>query len=130
MSTDLRSRLASALNASNAESGSNTPDFLLAKFLCGVLQASDTMLQERATWYGRPLEQPGQPPQVLPSEVLFAFVAWLTGRTDAITIGHTHDCAPLPPLITQFCASQGWENPRENWTDYLKPYPTRHGEPR
>lgn len=48
-----RDELAQVLNRHSKEIGSNTPDFILAKFLEGALDAFDAAVFERAEWYGR-----------------------------------------------------------------------------
>ncbi|TXH15680.1 MAG: hypothetical protein E6R03_06790 [Hyphomicrobiaceae bacterium] len=45
-------KLCDAINSCSRESGSNTPDFLLAGFLLGCLQSFDTVVQRRTAWYG------------------------------------------------------------------------------
>lgn len=49
----LESELQSLLNYHSAESGSDTPDFILAAFLLGCLDAYNKTLVEREKWYGR-----------------------------------------------------------------------------
>jgi hypothetical protein len=49
----LSSEISAALNRHNAELESNTPDYILAKFLLGCLQAWDNGVRERERWYGR-----------------------------------------------------------------------------
>lgn len=44
-----------AINKFSAESGSNTPDFILAQFLMGALSAWDAAVKRREEWYGRPV---------------------------------------------------------------------------
>lgn len=51
--------LETAINKWSKENGSNTPDFILAKFLSVVLGAFDTAVCERANWYGH-MDRPGQ----------------------------------------------------------------------
>ena len=41
------------INRHSAENDSNTPDFILAQYLMGCLQAYNTATQQRETWYGR-----------------------------------------------------------------------------
>ncbi len=40
------------VNANSLENGSNTPDFILGKFLSDVLAAVDTLVAGRDVWYG------------------------------------------------------------------------------
>lgn len=47
----LRSDIANVLNRHNTESGSNTPDFILADFLVDCLSAFDKALKRRDAWY-------------------------------------------------------------------------------
>jgi hypothetical protein len=44
--------LETLINRHSMESGSDTPDFILAKMLCGVLQAFDIATARRSKWYG------------------------------------------------------------------------------
>lgn len=57
--TDLRHDLTRVINHHSAENGSNTPDFLLARFLLACLAAFDETVNERAHWYGR-FDSPGR----------------------------------------------------------------------
>lgn len=41
------------LNKYSKENGSNTPDWILAKYLVACLKAWDDMIQVREKWYGR-----------------------------------------------------------------------------
>jgi len=46
------------LNRFSAENGSDTPDFLLARYLLGCLAAWNTGVRAREQWYGRPAAGP------------------------------------------------------------------------
>ncbi len=50
--------IASVLNRHGLESGSDTPDFILAEHLLRCLEAYDATIRRRREWYGRP-EFPG-----------------------------------------------------------------------
>jgi hypothetical protein len=41
------------LNEASAENISNTPDFVLAQYLIGCLDAFNVAVQQRENWYGR-----------------------------------------------------------------------------
>lgn len=41
-----------AINCHSMENGSNTPDFLLARYLCDCLDAYNRIMVEREKWYG------------------------------------------------------------------------------
>lgn len=62
--------------------------------------------------------------QVSPSEALVGFAAWLTCRTQGITVGANYDSAPVAQLVEEFRLSQGWDVPGDAFTDRLKPYPS------
>lgn len=51
--SNLMSDLTEVLNRHSAENGSDTPDFILAQFLIGCLQAWDANVTAREIWYGR-----------------------------------------------------------------------------
>jgi hypothetical protein len=51
--SDLRNELSMLLNRASRENASNTPDFILAQYLIGCLEAFETAVQQRETWYGR-----------------------------------------------------------------------------
>lgn len=53
-----RSDLQDLLNRHSMENGSNTPDYQLADYLIGCLNALDDAINKRASWYGR-FDQPG-----------------------------------------------------------------------
>ena len=62
----LRSDLASVINRYSRENGSNTPDFMLAAYLCDCLKAWNAMTKQREKWYGR---EPGQMTQMIPTAI-------------------------------------------------------------
>lgn len=54
--SNFRDELEHMLNRYSLESGSDTPDFILADYLLGCLENFDRTLQRREQWYGRPVE--------------------------------------------------------------------------
>jgi hypothetical protein len=50
---DLRRDLAEVINRHSRENGSNTPDYVLAQYLCQCLDAFDMAVNLRAAFYGR-----------------------------------------------------------------------------
>lgn len=48
-----RGRLENLLNEYTLETGSNTPDFILAEYMCRCLEAFDAAVEARERWYGR-----------------------------------------------------------------------------
>ena len=56
MESKFEKKLESLLNECSMENGSNTPDFILAKYLQDCLTAFNTALQSRERWYGRGIE--------------------------------------------------------------------------
>lgn len=58
-----------------------------------------------------------------PAEAVYAFAGWLTSRDKPITMGSTHDAAPVADLVMRFCESQGFTPPRPEWHKDIKPYP-------
>lgn len=50
----LRDEIERVLNSANAESGSNTPDFILAEYLMDALAAFDKAVWRREMLKGRP----------------------------------------------------------------------------
>jgi hypothetical protein len=59
---------------------------------------------------------------VSPSEAIYGFAGWLTTRSDAVTMGSTHDAAVVADLVHQYCQHQGFEEPREHvYPDNLEP---------
>jgi len=53
---DLEHELADMLNRHSAENDSNTPDFLLARYLMGCLDNWNATVKARDDWYGVILE--------------------------------------------------------------------------
>ena len=49
---ELRKKLEEAINSVSAESGSNTPDFILAEYLMDCIAAFDKATKRRESWYG------------------------------------------------------------------------------
>lgn len=52
MADTLRKDIEQAINRHSAESGSDTPDFILAEYLEHCLQAFDNATRLRERWYG------------------------------------------------------------------------------
>lgn len=48
----LRREIERVLNQHSAENGSNTPDFILARYLLDCLRAFDLATDQREHWYG------------------------------------------------------------------------------
>ena len=53
-----RSELGRLINFHSVENGSNTPDFILATYIEGCLEAFDTAVTRRDEWYGK-IQEPG-----------------------------------------------------------------------
>jgi|1185.fasta_scaffold1045844_1 hypothetical protein len=49
--TDFRKEIQQAINKYSKESGSNTPDFILARYLTDCLEAYDRAVTARQRWY-------------------------------------------------------------------------------
>lgn len=50
--SDLRADITAAINRASAENGSDTPDYILARFLEASLVAFDVAVRDRDEWYG------------------------------------------------------------------------------
>jgi hypothetical protein len=57
-----KDQLASLLNRHSAENASNTPDFILADYLCRCLDVWNASVQEREEWWGRHVSAPSTAP--------------------------------------------------------------------
>ena len=55
---NLRKQIESAINATSAESGSDTPDFILSEYLTDCLTAYDKAVVAREKWYGNQNHSP------------------------------------------------------------------------
>jgi hypothetical protein len=62
MKTEFRKALCNLINRHSTENGSDTPDFMLAEYLCDCLDNFDRIVRVRDEWYGRnaKLEVPPQ----------------------------------------------------------------------
>ena len=67
---DLEHAIAAALNSVSAENPSNTPDFILAQYLLGCLEAWNAGVTAREKWYGRDKQVTGGsgPDPIAPKE--------------------------------------------------------------
>ena len=52
LTSEFRRELKGLINQFSMESGSDTPDFILAEYLCDCLQAFDKSVSRRGRWYG------------------------------------------------------------------------------
>lgn len=50
--SEFERELGNLLNRFSKESGSNTPDFILARYLSYCLEAFNMAMRERRSWYG------------------------------------------------------------------------------
>ena len=53
MNSDFEKEIENLINKYSQENGSNTPDFLLAKYLTGCLTVFNSVITAREVWYGR-----------------------------------------------------------------------------
>ncbi len=53
---ELIAAFAKAINIQSRENGSNTPDYILARYLEGCLQAFEVALAGRTRWYGNSVD--------------------------------------------------------------------------
>lgn len=54
--------LAKLINKHSMESGSGTPDFILAAHLTQTLKTFNASMHARESWYDRPMDKFGMPP--------------------------------------------------------------------
>ena len=59
---NLREDIIRAINCRNAESGSDTPDWILGNFLMASLEAFDAAVKDRTQYYGEHGPIPTNPP--------------------------------------------------------------------
>ena len=57
--------LTALINQHSMENASNTPDWVLAQYLCGCLDTWNRSTQQRENWYGRDPRPAGE--EVIPS---------------------------------------------------------------
>lgn len=50
-----------------------------------------------------------------PSEALYGFGGWLTGRDEPITMSATHNAGIVAELIDIFCKTNNLPDPRDHW---------------
>lgn len=60
--SEFRKEIEQAINRNSMESGSNTPDFILAEYLSDCLMAFDKAVKRRSKWYGDGAITPGPVP--------------------------------------------------------------------
>lgn len=51
--SEFEQELRSLINRHSQENGSNTPDFILARYLNGCLRLFNATVSQRSDWYGR-----------------------------------------------------------------------------
>lgn len=62
-------------------------------------------------------------PPLSASEALYAFMGWLTTRTEPLTVSSHDDAAPVVPLIEEFSIRNDLMEPRPGWDDLVVPNP-------
>lgn len=58
MSKSFQSALEELINQHSVENGSDTPDFMLAEYLCDCLATYEVIIAKREKWYGREVGKP------------------------------------------------------------------------
>lgn len=53
MAISFQDALTNLINEHSMENGSDTPDFLLAEYLCDCLATYEVIISNREKWYGR-----------------------------------------------------------------------------
>lgn len=56
MAESFQDALRNLINRHSMENGSDTPDHLLAEYLCDCLASYDTAVTKRERWYGRKVD--------------------------------------------------------------------------
>jgi len=110
--------LASAVNRCSRENASNTPDFILARFMERCLQSFEEASKRREDWYGHNCSIGGQD-GLTASEAVFGVLAWLTTREEPLTIGCGYECSVVASLAQEFCEANHLQPPRETWAHNL-----------
>ncbi len=97
--SEFEKELASAVNKSSMENGSNTPDFILATFLKSCLFAFNAASRSREKWYGKELHIDGDAPAAPPSEKALQIAARVWCDQDMTKIVMDADAAERIALI-------------------------------
>ena len=58
MAQSFQQALEHLINTHSVENGSNTPDFMLAEYLCDCLATYEVIIAKREKWYGREVGKP------------------------------------------------------------------------
>jgi len=53
------------------------------------------------------------------SEAVYGFVAWLTTRSENVSMGAGNDCAPIADLVKEFCEVNDLPEVREKYYEAL-----------
>lgn len=53
------------------------------------------------------------------SEAVYGFAAWLTTRKDVTEFGSDKDCAPIVQLVVEFCDTNSFDDPRDDFDSIL-----------
>ena len=60
-----------------------------------------------------------QKKELSPSEAVYGFVAWLSGREEVTKMGSKNDCANLADKIQLFCETNNLTDPKDHWEKNL-----------
>lgn len=82
-----RKDLENLINQHSKENGSNTPDFLLAQYLCDCLKAFDRAVNNREHFYSRPMAEQEKEEISLKIDHLNQISVASGGNTNQYTIG-------------------------------------------
>lgn len=66
MAKSFQDALQELINCHSMENGSDTPDYLLAQYLCDCLASYEVAVCAREKWYGRQVNGPVSPSQLNP----------------------------------------------------------------
>ena len=64
-------------------------------------------------------ENASTPDKLSASEAVFGVLAWLSTRSESLTIGASHECSIVAQLAREFCEVNGLAEPRKRWADNL-----------
>jgi len=57
--------------------------------------------------------------EMIASEAIYGFIAWLTCRKEETVISTRHACSPIAELIARFCKTNKLKGPRTKWEKRL-----------
>lgn len=124
--SDLEERVGAVLNAVTAETRARVSALAELEKRLGAMAASGDRRPSRREELAGAMLPPAPSDEdrdVTPTEAVMGFIAWAStqDRASRVRLGRDYEVTHAIKAAERFAAAQGWNLPRPNWPDRMKP---------